>query len=53
MIGFRVTEEFKKFLQEQADSENRSLSSFLMNAVLYYIREVKDIDWKTQGKVKK
>jgi len=46
MIGFRVTKEFKKFLQELADDENRTLSSFLTNAVLTYIREHKNITWK-------
>jgi len=50
MIGFRVPREFKKFLQELADSENRTLSSFLMNAVLYYIRKERGIDWKTYNK---
>ena len=39
MIGFRVTKEFKAFLQKLADRENRSLSSFLYNAVLYYIKK--------------
>jgi hypothetical protein len=46
MIGFRATKEFKKFLQELADDENRTLSSFLTNAVLTYIREHKGITWK-------
>jgi len=46
MIGFRVTKEFKKFLQKMADSENRTLSSFLQNAVLYYIKKEKGIDYK-------
>jgi len=46
MIGFRVAKEFKQFLQEMADSENRTLSSFLLNAVLYYIKAAKGIDYK-------
>ncbi len=48
MIGFRVPQQFKKFLQELADEENRSLSSFLYNAVLYYVREKKGIDWRKE-----
>jgi uncharacterized protein (DUF1778 family) len=50
MIGFRVTKEFKKFLQELADGENRSLSSFLVNAVLTYIKEHKGVTWKQPEK---
>jgi hypothetical protein len=46
MIGFRVTKHFKQFLQGLADSENRTLSSFLQNAVLYYIKKEKGIDYK-------
>ena len=50
MIGFRVTKEFKKFLQKLADEENRSLSSFLVNAVLTYIKEHKGLTWKKPEK---
>jgi len=50
MIGFRVTKEFKKFLQKLADEENRSLSSFLNNAVLTYIKEHKGLTWKQPKK---
>jgi hypothetical protein len=54
MIGFRVSEQFKKFLEKLADEENRTLSSFLYNAVLYYIKKEKGIDWKKQeSKAKK
>jgi predicted transcriptional regulator len=53
MIGFRVTKEFKKFLQELADDENRTLSSFLTNAVLTYIKEHKGIDYKKPEKKSK
>jgi hypothetical protein len=54
MIGFRATKEFKKFLQKLADDENRTLSSFLTNAVLTYIKDHKGIDYKkTKGKPKK
>ena len=46
MIGFRVSKEFKDFLQKIADEENRTLSGFLNNAVLTYIKEHHAIDWK-------
>jgi uncharacterized protein (DUF1778 family) len=50
MIGLRVTEEFKAFLQKQADGENRTLSNFIENAVLTYIKEHKGGDWKKSKK---
>ena len=49
MIGFRVTERLKRVLQKLADEENRTLSSFLLNAVLYYIREEKGISLTKEG----
>jgi len=49
MIGLRVTKEFKKLLQDQADEENRSLSNFVIHAVITYLRE-KGIDWKEPGR---
>lgn len=48
MIGFRVTKELKKFLQRFADEENRTLSSFLNNAALTYIKEHHKIDWRKE-----
>ena len=50
MIGLRVSEEFKQFLQEQAEEENRTLSNFIENAVLTYVKEHKDIDYKKDKK---
>jgi hypothetical protein len=50
MIGLRVTEEFKAFLQKLADEENRTLSNFIENAVLSYIKEHKGKDWKKSKK---
>jgi len=51
MIGFRVIPKFKAFLQKQADEENRSLSSFLNNAVLTYVKDHKGIkDWREEKK---
>ena len=52
MIGFRVTPEFKKFIEGLADEENRNLSNFMENAILTYIKEHKGIDYKKQLKKK-
>jgi uncharacterized protein (DUF1778 family) len=50
MIGLRVTKDFKALLQNQADEENRSLSNFVIHAVLTYLREKKGVDWKEPGR---
>jgi uncharacterized protein (DUF1778 family) len=52
MIGFRITEKLKQVLQKLADEENRTLSSFLLNAVLYYIREEKGVNLTKEGEEK-
>lgn len=46
MIGFKASKEFKAFLQEIAKGENRSLSNFIVNALLVYVREHKGLEWK-------
>jgi len=46
MIGIKIDQELKEFLQEMADDENRSVSSFVINAILTYIKDHKEIDWK-------
>lgn len=46
MIGFRATKKFKKFLEKMAKEENRTLSNFIVNAILTYIKEHKGIEWK-------
>ncbi len=46
MIGFKATKEFKQFLKERAQEENRTLSNFIINALLTYIKEHKGIDYK-------
>jgi predicted transcriptional regulator len=53
MIGFRVSPEFKEFLQELADGENRNLSNFMENAILTYIKDHKGTDWKKLKKKSK
>ncbi len=50
MMGLRIDPELKKFLQKMADDENRTLSNFIINAVLTYIKDHKEIDWKKSNK---
>ena len=50
MIGFRASKEFKKFLLELADKENRTLTSFITNAILYYLKKEKGVDYKKNHK---
>lgn|GEM_PF-2910451 len=50
MIGIKASSHLKKFLQQQAESENRSLSGFILNAVLTYIKEHKGVVWKEPKK---
>jgi hypothetical protein len=45
MVGFRATQAFKKFLQGMAKKENRSLSNFIINALLVYIKNHHGITW--------
>ena len=46
MIGFKATKDFKEFLQKRAEEENRTLSNFIVNALLTYIKEHRGIDYK-------
>jgi predicted transcriptional regulator len=53
MIGLRVSPEFKALLQKLADEENRTVSNFVENAILTYIKEHKGIDPKKAKKAAK
>ena len=54
MIGFRIDQELKDLFEKLAEKENRSLSSFIINAVLTYIKQHHNIDWhKAKKKPKK
>ena len=54
MIGFRVDQELRDFLEKLAEKENRTLTSFIINAILTYIKEHHKIDWhKIKSKPKK
>ena len=45
-----IDPDLKKFFQKMAETENRNLSNFIINAVLTYIKDHKGIeDWR-QGK---
>jgi uncharacterized protein (DUF1778 family) len=50
MLGIRIEPEFKNLLQKLADEENRSLSNFVINALLTYLKEHKGVDWKKSKK---
>ena len=50
MLGIRIEPDLKDLLQKLADEENRSLSNFVINALLSYIKEHKGIDWKKSQK---
>jgi hypothetical protein len=46
MIGFKATRKFKDFLKQMAKKENRSLSNFIINALLLHIKEHHNVEWK-------
>lgn len=46
MIGIKVSEGFKKIIQEAARDENRSLSNFVKHALLTYLAEKKGVEFK-------
>ena len=48
MIGFKATKEFKAFLQKMAKKENRTLSNFIINALLTYIKEHRGIEYEEE-----
>ena len=45
MIGFKASEQFRRFLQSMAKKENRSVSNFIVNAILVYLREHHNVEW--------
>lgn len=54
MIGFRVDQKLRDLLESLAEKENRTLSNFVINAILAYIKQHHNIDWhKVKGKPKK
>jgi len=45
MIGLRIEQELRDLIEELAEKENRTLSGFVINAVLTYIKQTHKIDW--------
>jgi uncharacterized protein (DUF1778 family) len=48
MIGIKVTPKFKKLLEREAAKEHRSLANFVKHALLTFLREHKEIDFKEE-----
>jgi uncharacterized protein (DUF1778 family) len=49
MMAIRIDQDLKKFFQKFAEKENRSLSNFMINAVLGYIKKNHGIDWRKES----
>jgi uncharacterized protein (DUF1778 family) len=45
MVAIRMDSKLKKFLQEMAERDQRSLTSFLTNAAIVYAKEKLGFDW--------
>jgi uncharacterized protein (DUF1778 family) len=45
-IGLKVSPDLKDWLQHLADNENRSLSSWILNALITYAKEHQNVDLK-------
>ena len=52
MVGFKIDPKLKSLLQRLAGEENRTLSNFIINALLTYVKEHKGIDDWRKDKVK-
>jgi uncharacterized protein (DUF1778 family) len=48
MVGIKVSKKFKQIIQDAAKDENRSLSNFIKNCILTYLKEKKGIDHKEE-----
>jgi uncharacterized protein (DUF1778 family) len=46
VVGLKMDDRLKAIVQEQANEEHRTLSNFILNAVLDYLKEKKGIEWK-------
>ena len=45
-IGLKISPEIKKKLEQLADQENRSLSNWILNAIITYAKEHQNVDLK-------
>ncbi len=53
-LGLKVSPELKKNLEQLADQENRSLSNWILNAIITYAKEHRGVDLKNaESKTKK
>ena len=50
MMALRIDPDLKEFFQKFAKKENRSLSNFIMNAVISYINDKNGVDWNDEEK---
>lgn len=48
MLTLRLDPEVKKFFQKYAKRENRSLSNFMVNSILRYIKNRYDDEYEEQ-----
>ena len=46
LVGLKIDAELKAKLEKLADDDNRSLSSYILNAILVYTKEHHGIDLK-------
>ncbi len=49
IMTLRMDQDLKKFFQKVAAEERRSLSNFIINSVLTYIKDHKGITWCEEG----
>ena len=52
MVGFKTTREFKEFLKKMAKKENRTLSNFIVNALLLHIKDHHGVEWQEPSEEK-
>ena len=49
LLGLKIDADLKAKLEKLADDDNRSLSSFILNAILIYVKEHHGVDLKKNG----
>ena len=53
MLGVRVPPGLKLIIKKAAKEEHRSVSNFVIHAVLTYLKETHKVDYRGEGKRKK
>lgn len=46
LVGFKADKELKKILQKAAQDERRTLSNFIKNVLLEYLKEKHQVDYQ-------